>query len=188
MQSGTDKGVTAGTIRTELRGIGAVTSVSGKPLDPAGGDLVVTAGWGHPGKGGVTMPGKGRLVERAYTAEERDAIKKGAAAPGLTPEETFALLGETTSDVFLNEKAYWRCVPQNVWGYTIGGYQVLKKWLSYREHDLLGRDLKDDEARYFMQVARRIAAILLLSPALDESYRAIRQNAFDWASLKMGKE
>jgi hypothetical protein len=29
-------------------------------------------------------------------------------------------------------------VPANVWRYTIGGYQVVKKWLSYRERALLG--------------------------------------------------
>ncbi len=60
-----------------------------------------------------------------------------------------------------------------VWEYTLGGYQVLKKWLSYREEPLLGRPLREDEARYFSQVVRRIAAIRRLGPALDASYGAI---------------
>ena len=55
----------------------------------------------------------------------------------------------------------------------LGGYQVLKKWLSYREFPLLGRPLHSEEAAYFSQVVRRIAAILLLGPALDASYQAI---------------
>ena len=38
----------------------------------------------------------------------------------------------------------------------------MKKWLSYRERPLLGRDLKPDEARYVTEMTRRIAAILLL--------------------------
>lgn len=29
----------------------------------------------------------------------------------------------------------------------LGGYQVLKKWLSYREESLLGRPLTRDEAQ-----------------------------------------
>ena len=29
-------------------------------------------------------------------------------------------------------------MPANVWEYYIGGYQVIKKWLSYREQELLG--------------------------------------------------
>jgi hypothetical protein len=61
----------------------------------------------------------------------------------------------------------------HVWNYTLGGYQVLKKWLSYREFPLLGRPLHSEEAQYFAQVVRRIAAILLLGPALDASYQAI---------------
>ena len=31
----------------------------------------------------------------------------------------------------------WSNVPSNVWGYKLGGYQVLKKWLSYRESKVL---------------------------------------------------
>ena len=43
-------------------------------LDPDAGDLAVTAGWGHVGKDGVTMPAKGRIVERPYDTAELDAI------------------------------------------------------------------------------------------------------------------
>jgi hypothetical protein len=173
-------GVSSGDIRPELRAIGAITSASGKPLDPAAGDLAVTAGWGHAGKGGVTMPGKGRAAERTYTKDERTAIETGAAALELSAEQAFGLLGDRCLDVCLNDRAYWRCVPLRVWEYTIGGYQVLKKWLSYREGNLLGRDLKPEEARYFTEVARRIAAILLLSPALDANYQAVKTNTFPW--------
>ena len=42
-------------------------------------------------------------------------------------------LGETTFDIHLNDRAFWRNVPANVWTYRLGGYLVLKKWLSYRE-------------------------------------------------------
>jgi hypothetical protein len=56
---------------------------------------------------------------------------------------------------------------------TIGGYQVIKKWLSYRERPLLGRGLSPDEARAVTQIARRIAALLLLEVELDENYRDV---------------
>ena len=96
---------------------------------------------------------------------------------GLEQDDVFALLGQTTLDVYLNGVAFWRNVPVHVWDYTLGGYQVLKKWLSYREHGILGRDLKTDEARYFTKVARRIAAILLLGPKLDGNYAAVKAHA-----------
>ncbi len=42
---------------------------------------------------------------------------------------------------------------------------------------LLGRPLREEEARYFAQVVRRIAAILLMGLALDASYAAILPGA-----------
>ena len=68
--------------------------------------------------------------------------------------------------------AYWRNIPDAVWDFTIGGYQVLKKWLSYREKPLLGRVLTATEIRYVRDVARRLAALRLMGPALDANYRA----------------
>lgn len=50
---------------------------------------------------------------------------------------------------------------------------MLKKWLSYRKQSLLGRLLTVEEMREVTAIARRIAAILLLSPALDASYQAV---------------
>ena len=76
--------------------------------------------------------------------------------------------------------AYWKNVPARVWDYTIGGYQVIKKWLSYREHKLLGRPLTTDEAREVMNIARRIASILLLELALDANYQAIKTGTYSW--------
>ena len=49
-----------------------------------------------------------------------------------------SLVGAVSSDVYLNDRAYRRNVPVAVWTYRLGGYQVLKKWLSYRESMDLG--------------------------------------------------
>ena len=110
------------------------------------------------------MPGKGKLETRAYTADE-------AASP---------LLDQSTHDVFLNDTTCWRNVPEKVWDFTIGGYQVIKKWLSYREFNLLGRALTPDEAREVTHMARRIAALILLQPALDANYLAVKSATADW--------
>ncbi len=178
-------GVTAGTVRAELRVIAPPVRVGGGPLNPEAGELAVTAGWGHAGQGGVTMPGKGRAIARDYTAEERAAIVGGVQAPRVTEDDIFALLGERTYDVYLNDVAYWLNVPAHVWEYTVGGYQVIKKWLSYRESDLLGRSLTKEEAREVMHIARRIAALLLLDPALDANYQRVKQSATTSPSQEM---
>jgi hypothetical protein len=173
-------GVTAGKVEPIFRTIGVLAKVGGGSLDVDGGDLAVTAGWGHAGKEGVTMPAKGRIVQRPYEPAELDAIADAAKARGLSREQALTLLGADTRDVYLNDKAYWRNVPANVWEYFIGGYQVIKKWLSYREQELLGRALSADEAREVTGMARRLSAIILLQPALDENYRRAAASAYPW--------
>jgi hypothetical protein len=154
------------------------------PLDPdLGKALRLTAGWGHKGQGSTVMPGRGLVPERPWTETEREKLAVLAVTQSLTLDDALTLLGETCVDVHLNGNAHWSAVPINVWNYTLGGYQVLKKWLSYREFTaeptspLLHRALRSEEAAYFAQVVRRIAAILLLGPALDASYRAILPTA-----------
>ncbi|MGB4440947.1 MAG: type ISP restriction/modification enzyme [Coriobacteriia bacterium] len=152
-------------------------------LDPVI-DLAVTARWGIVGKGGITMPSTGKLEERPYTDDERQAIAEHAATLGMSAEQAIELLGETCFDVYLNDKAYWRCVPSAVWRYTIGGYQVIKKWLSYRERTLLGRDLKSEEARYVTEMVRRIAALVLMQPELDANYERVKAGVWEWWSQR----
>ncbi|MDP2948353.1 MAG: type ISP restriction/modification enzyme, partial [Chloroflexota bacterium] len=171
-------GVTAGSIRPELRIIASVTGEGGGQLQP--GNLALTVGWGHHGQNDVVMPGKGRVVERDYTPEERNAIAQGAEALGLSVEEAFARLGNRTCDVYLNDVAYWRGVPGGVWKFVIGGYQVIKKWLSYRESEILGRPLTVEEVREVTEMARRIAALCLLQPSLDANYQRCKETPYGW--------
>ena len=37
---------------------------------------------------------------------------------------------------------------------------MLQKWLSYRESKVLGRSLRPEEVGHFMEVGRRVSAIL----------------------------
>ena len=141
-------GVTEGALRPELATIAVPATISGHNM--TGNDFAVTAGWGHYGSGEAVMPGQGLVVERAMTPEERAALGDTVAC------------GETTFDIHLNGNAFWCNVPAIVWTYKLGGYQVLKKWLSYRERAILGRPFSDNEVQYFTDTARRIAAIVQL--------------------------
>ena len=143
-------GVTTGTLRPELAAIAVPMMAHGGNM--AGDDFAASAGWGHFGLGGAVMPGQGRIVEREYAKDERAALAQ--AVPSLC---------DTTFDVYLNERAYWRNVPAAVWNYQLGGYQVLKKWLSYRESKILGRSMLPEEVQHFTDTARRIGAIMQLS-------------------------
>ena len=143
-------GVTAGAPRPELVTIAVPTATDGSAIDGAVAGL--SAGWGFFGQNDAVMLGQGRVERRGYTVDERAAL-----AGSITT------LGDTTLDIYLNERASWRNVPAAVWNYQLGGYQVLKKWLSYREYKVLGRNLKPEEVQHFTNTARRIAAILMLT-------------------------
>ena len=90
-------GITAGKIREDIKKIAIFARMDGKSVQPDDGDLDITVGWGHGGQEGVTMPGKGKIVENGDTL-----------------------------DIYLNDFTCWRNVPVEVWDYTIGGYQVIK--------------------------------------------------------------
>jgi hypothetical protein len=166
-------GVTAGALRHELRGIAALSQTGSKPLE-IGEDFKLTAGWGHAGKEGVTMPGRGKLISRERTAKESAELAQGIAALGLTEDAALARLGSTVVDVYLNDRCAWANVPEKVWELTIGGYQVMKKWLSYREFSFLNRPLTLAEVDEVQAMARRLAALCLLQPELDANYLKVK--------------
>lgn len=172
-------GVTTGKIRRELASLGLIAGPKGNVK------LEVTAPWGHVQKknNDVVMPGKGLVTKRSLTKEEGDAIKEGAADLQEAPEDLVKQLGQETLDVYLNGETYWSNVPVPVWQYTIGGYQVLKKWLSYRQVAVLGRELTKDEAREFTQMVRRLAALVILESQLDANYAHVSADPFIWSEL-----
>ena len=142
-------GVTAGTLRPELAAIAVPSTANGGNM--TGDDFALTAGWGHFGIGDAVMPGQGRFVKRSCAAAEREALGDDSS-----------LHCANTLDIYLNDSAHWQNVPIAVWNYKLGGYQVLKKWLSYRESKVIGRPLLPQEVQHFTDTARRIAAILAL--------------------------
>lgn len=146
-------GVTQGTIRDELKPIAVISRTGGGALTPT--EFALTASWGSGGQGSITKPGRGKTEARVPHAGEQDATL--GSAP--------------TLDVYLNATACWKNVPQPVWDFTIGGYQVIKKWLSYREQRVLGRALTMAEIMEVTAMARRLAALVLLQPRLDENYQ-----------------
>ena len=79
-----------------------------------------------------------------------------------------------------DDRAYWQNRPSRVWEYNIGGYQVIKKWLSYREEKLLGRGLTIAEVQEVSEMTRRITAIILLESDLDDNYQNIKTAVYSF--------
>lgn len=154
-------GVTTGKLRAELKELAVPARADGRPIDPDQ-DLEVTARWGFRGKGNTVMPGSGKVTPNAG--------------------------GEDALDIWINDVVCWRNVPKSVWELTIGGYPVVKKWLSYREHRVLGRALKMDEVVYVAEMVRRLAAIVAMSSRLDANYAACKSNVIAVGSMLSPQE
>ncbi|WP_222943133.1 type ISP restriction/modification enzyme [Sphingopyxis sp. OPL5] len=158
---------------------------------PKGKDFQLAMDWGSVqiNKNGsrIVMPGDGNATIRAWTDAERDALDVLAARHGLDRPALLALIGEQAVDVHINADAKWEGVPAKVWAYALGGYQVLKKWLSYREAAVLGRPLTGEEALHFAKTARRITEILCMGPALDAAHAKARDCAVPWIDGKPGE-
>lgn len=145
------RGVTCGSIRPELRSLGVPSKVGGGNIDPDAG-LKIEASWGFFGAKKAVMCGKGKTLPA--TADPQGAV-----------------------DVYINDCVYWANVPLDVWTMTIGGYPVIKKWLSYREYRVLGRTLRSEELTYITEVVRRLKSLLTMGDALDANYRTAAGNA-----------
>ncbi len=149
-----------------VRTLGALKRIDGGQVRPADLKITITY-WGG---------GKGRWKPRPFMAEE------------LPTTEFQNAWGERTGDLFLNNNAYFSNVPELVWTYQLGGYPVLKKWLSYRQADRRsGKPLTDDERRWFRQIIHRIAALLALGPSLDSLYQESATGAFTAEELGVAR-
>jgi hypothetical protein len=94
------------------------------------------------------------------------AVRPGKGRTTPTPGQE-----STHLDVWLNDEACWTAVPIAVWTTTLGGYPVLKKWLSYRAASVLARDLTGNEVQEFTRLVRRLASLRALAFDLDAAYR-----------------
>jgi len=170
-------GVTTGKVRAGLRGVGYLRETYANERERE-----VT----------VSYMGTGRVLRRQRTAQEWADLEAEAHALGLTRAQAVALLGgEETYDVVWNTlvepNPRWENVPIAAWEYYIGGYPVLKKWLSYRQANELGRALSNDELRLFRDLARRVTALILMGPELDAHYEASKACAVVWHERNWAK-
>ena len=156
-----------------------------RPIDAAGGELAITAGWGHAGKEGVTMPAKGKLAERQYNEAEVKAIDAEAADRAVARRTAGAAGRDEPTTYTSTTRHTGETSRQRVGLYhrRLSGHQEMAELPRARN---LGRPLKPEEAREVMNMARRIAAILLLQPKLDENYREAVRTTYDWGRAAVG--
>jgi hypothetical protein len=70
--------------------------------------------------------------------------------------------------VWINKTQFFKPVPQAVWDFHIGGYQVLDKYLKSRK----GRTLSLDEINHVGAVADSLAFTIDQMTLIDKAYRS----------------
>ena len=68
--------------------------------------------------------------------------------------------------VYINKDQYFEGIPENIWQYQIGGYQVCNKWLKDRK----GRVLSLDDIKHYCKVATSIKHTINIQKSIDEIY------------------
>jgi predicted helicase len=72
--------------------------------------------------------------------------------------------GIKSGRVYINDAQYFEGVPQNVWEFHIGGYQVCEKWLKDRK----GRRLSSDDIDHYQKIVVALNETIRIMREIDE--------------------
>jgi predicted helicase len=65
--------------------------------------------------------------------------------------------------VYINKADYFAGVPEEVWNFYVGGYQVCQKWLKDRK----GRTLSDEDIQHYQKIVVALAETIKLMQLID---------------------
>ena len=100
---------------------------------------------------------KGRELAELTAVDSSSSPTNDAARTDENGTDAAAALGlETTGKVFINATSGFANVRVGVWKHTIGGYQVLHKWLDDRRK--AGRSLTDEDITHWLRVYAALEA------------------------------
>jgi len=100
----------------------------------------------------------------------RKQVKRGLAAYDGKGDHTVEAVRYAAKEqaVWINKTQCFKPMPENVWNFHIGGYQVLDKYLKSRK----GRVLSLDEINHVAAIADSLAFTLEQMAKIDDAYRA----------------
>ena len=135
-----------------------------------------------PGKVGGGNVGEGDLVVKySFFGGAQGGWRARSAASNEPMHDEW---GDSTGDMYINDAAFFRHVPERVWRYELGGYPVIKKWLGYRDGGRRsGIPLSVQESAHLRGMVQRLAAVLRLHATLDVLYERACQNCFSAEEL-----
>lgn len=104
-----------------------------------------------------------------FQGEGKNVIAKSkAVGRNYRPEE---------ERVYINKDGqYFEGIPEEVWEYQVGGYQVLDKWL----YDRRERRLSNEEIQHYCRVATALYHTIDTQKRIDEVYPAVEEDVVAW--------
>jgi len=86
--------------------------------------------------------------------------------------------------IYINESKYFEGVEEDIWEYTIGGYQVLYLWLKYRR----GRELSIDDIKHFCRVVTALKKTIEIQDEIDKAYPNVEKDVIPFKEDNLGIE
>lgn len=77
--------------------------------------------------------------------------------------------------VLVNSEQYFQGVPEEVWRYQIGGYQVCDKWLKDRK----GRILSLDDIKHYCKIVTALDKTIEIQKEIDHLYPEIEKEIIE---------
>jgi hypothetical protein len=71
--------------------------------------------------------------------------------------------GASVGRIWINREQFFASVPEEVWNFHVGGYQVASRWLKDRK----GRKLTFDDINHYRQIVAALAETIRLMPEID---------------------
>jgi hypothetical protein len=91
---------------------------------------------------------------------------------------------DTKQRVCINDKQYFTGVDSNIWNYEIGGYQVLSKWLKYRN----GRALTTSEIKHLCKVITALRTTIKIQKEIDLIFPYVEKDVVSVKSVMKDSE
>jgi hypothetical protein len=101
------------------------------------------------------------LVEAPVLDQQRTEIKFDVSGSNAVEKVTYDTTG---TRVYINKEQYFEGVPQELWDFHIGGYQVCQKWLKARK----GRMLTYDERAHYQKIIIALKETIRLMEEIDD--------------------
>jgi len=91
-------------------------------------------------------------------------------------EVKYSVYDDKESRILVNESQYFSEVPEDVWGYYIGGYQVLYEWLKHRGNTKLSLE----DIKQFCKIIGVIKKTIEVQNQIDMIYPNIEKETIDY--------